>query len=77
MSCKRSSVISTLTMVYFRDLHNCVNGTTIINFPNLGSTYNGGWCLATRKMKLLSKGLLAELAWSKGKPRCLHYCILS
>ena len=23
------------------------NSSFIIDFPNLGSTYNGGWCLAT------------------------------
>jgi len=24
-----------------------LNGAAIIDFPNLGSTYNGGWCTAT------------------------------
>ena len=34
---------------------------TIIDFPNLGLTYNGGWCTATEQMKPLSQGLLAKL----------------
>jgi len=27
--------------------------TTIIDFPNLGSTYNGGWCTATKSDETL------------------------
>ena len=47
------------------------NMSTIIDFPNLGLTYNGGWCLqATIKMKLLSQCLLAELACGKEEFRC-------
>jgi len=29
---------------------------SIIDFPNLGSTYNGGWCLATYKDEALIAG---------------------
>jgi len=31
-------------------------GTSIIDFPNLGSTYNGGWCTATKVADLLRLG---------------------
>jgi len=27
--------------------HGFLFGASIIDFPNLGSTYNGGWCTAT------------------------------
>ena len=35
-------------------LHHCEAAyNAIIDFPNLGSTYNGGWCLATETDEIL------------------------
>jgi len=42
----------------------------IIDFPNLGSTYNGGWCMATRSDETLIARPSREVNVNREKVRC-------
>ena len=53
------------------------SGNNIIDFPNLGSTYNGGWCTATKLDETLISRPSREVNVNRERVRCYGAVYLS